>query len=597
MSEILFARLDEMLTAVANLQAQISAIVPIDNANIIALSNLNATGGLLTQTAAATFTKRTMLGTAAQITVTNGDGVAGAPTISLPTAITLTGITLTGGAFVGPALGTPISGVATNLTGTAAGLTAGNVTTNANLTGDVTSSGNATTLTNAPVIAKVLTGYVSGAGVVAATDSILAAIQKLNGNDATNANLTGDVTSVGNATTLTNAPVIAKVLTGYVSGAGTISATDSILAAFQKINGNDLLKAPLASPALTGTPTAPTATIGTNTTQLATTAFVLANGAAAGVGSIDGLSGAFTTGGGLQSTSNVLSLTAARQVRPTYQSFTAGGTYTPTAGTLYARIRGVGGGGGGGGSGTGASAGGNGGTTVISATLTSISNATPAVFTETGHGLQAGQPLSFTTSGTLPTGLSLLTTYYVIAAGLAANTFEVALTPGGTAINTSSAGSGTHSIAWQATGGIGGGAGTGGTTAGGVGGTAIGALSNAIGQIGQSAYGNSTLSTNAGGLGGDSALFGGGGVSSSSGAAGPGIALSGGGASGGAVGATATAPGGGGGGGGSIDVIIPTSQATYTVVIGAAGTAGTVGTFNPGAAGSAGFMMIEEFHN
>ena len=36
-------------------------------------------------------------------------------------------------------------------------------------------------------------------------------------------------------------------------------------------------KAPLVSPALTGTPTAPTATVGTNTTQIATTAFVLAN--------------------------------------------------------------------------------------------------------------------------------------------------------------------------------------------------------------------------------------------------------------------------------------------------------------------------------
>lgn len=34
------------------------------------------------------------------------------------------------------------------------------------------------------------------------------------------------------------------------------------------------LKAPLASPSLTGTPTAPTATAGTNTTQVATTAFV-----------------------------------------------------------------------------------------------------------------------------------------------------------------------------------------------------------------------------------------------------------------------------------------------------------------------------------
>jgi hypothetical protein len=35
-------------------------------------------------------------------------------------------------------------------------------------------------------------------------------------------------------------------------------------------------KAPLASPALTGTPTAPTASLGTNTTQIATTAFVTA---------------------------------------------------------------------------------------------------------------------------------------------------------------------------------------------------------------------------------------------------------------------------------------------------------------------------------
>lgn len=42
------------------------------------------------------------------------------------------------------------------------------------------------------------------------------------------------------------------------------------------------LKAPLASPALTGTPTAPTATPGTNTTQVATTAFVAAAGGGGG---------------------------------------------------------------------------------------------------------------------------------------------------------------------------------------------------------------------------------------------------------------------------------------------------------------------------
>lgn len=47
------------------------------------------------------------------------------------------------------------------------------------------------------------------------------------------------------------------------------------------------LKANLASPALTGTPTAPTAAPGTNTTQVATTAFVQAGLAGVGGGSID----------------------------------------------------------------------------------------------------------------------------------------------------------------------------------------------------------------------------------------------------------------------------------------------------------------------
>jgi hypothetical protein len=75
--------------------------------------------------------------------------------------------------LVTPNLGTPSTLVGTNITGTAAGLTAGTVTTNANLTGEVTSTGNATTVTNAAVIGKVLTGYTAGAGTVAATDNIL----------------------------------------------------------------------------------------------------------------------------------------------------------------------------------------------------------------------------------------------------------------------------------------------------------------------------------------------------------------------------------------------------------------------------------------
>lgn len=53
--------------------------------------------------------------------------------------------------------------------------------------------------------------------------------------------------------------------------------------------------APLASPSLTGTPTAPTATIGTNTTQIATTAFVTAAVAGAGSGANTALSNLAST--------------------------------------------------------------------------------------------------------------------------------------------------------------------------------------------------------------------------------------------------------------------------------------------------------------
>lgn len=44
-----------------------------------------------------------------------------------------------------------------------------------------------------------------------------------------------------------------NLLTGYTSGAGTVASTDTVLQGIQKLNGNDALKAPLASPTFTGT--------------------------------------------------------------------------------------------------------------------------------------------------------------------------------------------------------------------------------------------------------------------------------------------------------------------------------------------------------
>lgn len=75
-----------------------------------------------------------------------------------------------------------------------------------------------------------------------------------------------------------------------------------------------------------------------------------------------------------------------------------------------------------------------------------VTIASPAVFSKTAHGLVAGDAVYFTTTGALPTGLSANTLYYVIAAGLTADAFEVAATFEGAAINTSGTQSGTHTV-------------------------------------------------------------------------------------------------------------------------------------------------------
>jgi hypothetical protein len=124
-----------------------------------------------------------------------------ATTVTATSTIAATGA-VTGSNLSGTNTGDQTISLTGGVTGSGTGSFAATVVTNADLTGDVTSVGNATTLTNAPVIAKVLTGYSSGAGTVAATDSILQAIQKLDGNDSTNADLTGVITSSGNATSI-----------------------------------------------------------------------------------------------------------------------------------------------------------------------------------------------------------------------------------------------------------------------------------------------------------------------------------------------------------------------------------------------------------
>ena len=77
-------------------------------------------------------------------------------------------------------------------------------------------------------------------------------------------------------------------------------------------------------------------------------------------------------------------------------------------------------------------------------TTCTISIAIPAVVTLVGHGFSAGAVIKFTTTGALPTGMSIQNRYFVIY--IDANTFQITDEPGGTAIDTSGTQSGVQKV-------------------------------------------------------------------------------------------------------------------------------------------------------
>jgi hypothetical protein len=119
------------------------------------------------------------------VTVDDTTGnMAGVGTLTVGGALTYGSVTLTNNVtgtgkmvldsspiLVTPNLGTPSTLVGTNITGTASGLTAGTVTTNANLTGDVTSVGNATTIAADAVTNAKLADMIANTVKVNATAS------------------------------------------------------------------------------------------------------------------------------------------------------------------------------------------------------------------------------------------------------------------------------------------------------------------------------------------------------------------------------------------------------------------------------------------
>ncbi len=80
----------------------------------------------------------------------------------------------------------------------------------------------------------------------------------------------------------------------------------------------------------------------------------------------------------------------------------------------------------------------------VSLGTVTVTIAWPAVFSLTSHGLTVNDSVQFTTDGALPTGLSLLTNYYVISTGLTSGQFQVSTTLWGAAVATSGTQSGTH---------------------------------------------------------------------------------------------------------------------------------------------------------
>ncbi|EIT9563660.1 phage tail protein [Escherichia coli] len=195
-----------------------------------------------------------------------------------------------------------------------------------------------------------------------------------------------------NTTQVATTAFVQAALTALINGApATLDTLKEIAAAINNdpnfsttINNALALKAPLSSPALTGTPTAPTAAQSVNNTQIATTAFVksaiagMVGSAPAALDTLNELAAAlgndpnFATTmlnalAGKQPLDNTLTNLSGKDVAGllTYlglgdtsgyvgrwvntRVFTSSGTYTPTPGTKRIRVTITGGGGGGGG--------------------------------------------------------------------------------------------------------------------------------------------------------------------------------------------------------------------------------------------------------
>lgn len=161
---------------------------------------------------------------------------------------------------------TSFSGAGTGLTGTAASLTAGTVSTNANLTGAITSSGNATSLgsfTSANLLGALTDETGSGSAVFATSPTLvtpaLGTPTALVGTNITGtaSSLTSGITNaLASATTTINVASATAPTSGQV-----LTATSGTAATWQTIGGTGTVTNVATGTGLTGGPVTTTGTI------------------------------------------------------------------------------------------------------------------------------------------------------------------------------------------------------------------------------------------------------------------------------------------------------------------------------------------------
>jgi len=237
------------------------------------VSDLAAKQGTITLTTTGTSGAATLIGNTLNIpnyasgggTVTNVSGTTNRIVVTNPTTtpvidigtdvVTLTGTqTLTnkdlttGNTF--PTFNQNTTGSAATLTTTRSISATGDATWSVNFNGSTNATSGLTLATVNANIGTFNNVTVNAKGLVTAASNVA----YLTGNQTIT--ISGEASGSGSTAislTLNNASVIGKLLTGFTSGAGSISATDSILTAIQKLNGNDALKQTLVTLTTTGT--------------------------------------------------------------------------------------------------------------------------------------------------------------------------------------------------------------------------------------------------------------------------------------------------------------------------------------------------------